>query len=267
MQSLSQALHRNAASGEPIHSPVKAFNDNGVHFRRGQLSMIVAGPGSGKSYLIQAILHHGTGGKDALKNSCLYFSADTGPDVIYKRAACLATGYKASAVEDMMANGNTQSIEQAIQQTESHITWNFTANPSEQYVLDELTAYEGVYGHFPEVIVMDNLKDLYIEGMEADEFRSLEEACVFLKNLAKLTGSAVIALHHAGGAFEDGTAIIPLSGARGKVSKTPAVILTLSRTGEDMKASVVKNRNGKADQSGKLWHPIRADLERGLFNG
>lgn len=265
MQSLSQALRRNAASGEPIHSPVKAFNDNGVHMRKGQLSMIVAGPGSGKSYLIQAILHNGDRGK--AKNSCLYFSADTGPDVIYKRAACLATGYTATAVEDMMANGNTESIETAIQQTESHITWNFTPNPSEQYVIDELKAYEGTYGHFPEVIVMDNLKDLYIEGMEADEFRSLEEACVFLKNLAKLTGSAVIALHHAGGAFEDGTATIPLSGARGKVSKTPAVILTIARQGEDMRVSVVKNRNGKADQSGKLWYPIRANLERGLFEG
>lgn len=246
-------------------SPVQAFNENGVHFRKGQLSMIVAGPGSGKSYLIQAILHHGDRGRAV--NSCLYFSADTGPDVIYKRAACLATGYTSSAVEDMMANHNTESIDQAIHQTESHITWNFTPNPSEQYVIDELKAYEGTYGHFPEVIVMDNLKDLYIEGMEADEFRSLEEACIFLKNLAKLTGSAVLALHHAGGAFEDGTAIIPLSGVRGKVSKTPAVILTLARSGSDMKASVVKNRNGRADQSGKWWLPIHADLERGKFEG
>lgn len=267
MQSLSQALHRNAASGEPIHSPVKAFNENGVHMRKGQLTMIVAGPGSGKSFLIQAILHHGTGGKNPVKNDCLYFSADTGPDVIYKRAAAIATGYTQDDVEQMMNNGNTESIEQAIRQTESHITWNFTPNPSEQYILDELKAYEGTYGRFPDVIVMDNLKDLYVEGMEADEFRSLEEACVFLKNLAKHTGSAVIALHHAGGAFEDGTAIIPLSGARGKVSKTPALILTIARTDQDMKVSVVKNRSGKADQSGKLWYPLRADLARGTFNG
>jgi len=263
VQSLSQALQRNAASGEPIHTPVKAFKQNGVHFRKGQLGLVVAGPGSGKSYLLQAILTFGDGKN---KNSTLYFSADTGPDVIYKRAAAIATGDTLDSIENMMENGNTESIELKIKQTGGHITWNFTPGPSEQYVIEELMAYEGTYGCFPEVIVMDNLKDLYIDGVE-DEFRALEEACVFLKNLAKYTGSAVIALHHAGGAFEDGQALIPLSGVRGKVSKTPAIILTICRTDKDMKVSVVKNRNGKADQSGKLWHPLRADLSRGRFEG
>lgn len=264
MQSLGQALRRSASSGEPIHTPVQAFQREGVHFRRGQLSLVAAGPGSGKSALIQAILHHGNGAGGV--NTALYFSADTGPDVIYKRAAALATGNTQDSIEDMMDNGNTESIEQAIRQTEAHITWNFSASPSESYVIEELKAYEGTYGCFPEVIVMDNLKDLYVEGVE-DEFRALEEGCGFLKNLAKYTGSAVIALHHAGGAYEDGTSTIPLSGVRGKVSKTPAVILTIARAGEDMRVSVVKNRNGFADASGKWWHPIKADLARMAFNG
>ena len=94
-----------------------------------------------------------------------------------------------------------------------------------------------------------------------DEFRGLGEASFFLLNIARDTGAAVIALHHVGGEHEGGGAPIPLSGLRGKVSKLPALILTLHRA-DGMRVSVVKNRSGKSDPSGNYGVSLRADLAR-----
>lgn len=263
MQSLTQARQKNTSAGEPIYCPVRGLNEKGTFFRRGQLTMIVAGPGSGKTALFHAILHHGNG--NGLTNSAMFFSADSGPDVIWQRAASLSTGYTGEEVNQMLATGNHESLDQAVRTKSSHIKFDFTSSPSMEHILTEVGAYADIYGAYPEVIVMDNLKDLYV-GLE-DEFRSLEEGCMFLKDLARQTNAAVITLHHAGGAFEDGTVAIPMSGARGKVSKTPAVMVTISRIGEEMRLATVKNRTGKADATGKSYVPVRSDLGRMRFEG
>lgn len=240
------------------------MNRQEVFIRRGQLTLVAAGPGGGKTALVHTILHHGDG-KGGV-NRTLFFSFDSGPDVLWKRSAALSTGYTQSDIDQMQARGEAGSLEAAIKQHEPHIEWDFSGNPDEAHVLNELDAYAERYGAYPEVIVVDNLKDLQMAGVE-DEFRSLEEGCVWLKDLARDTGAAVIALHHVGGNFEDGGQPIPMSGVRGKVSKTPAVILTIHRSGEYMNVSPVKNRNGKADASGRWSIPIKADLSRMSFFG
>lgn len=244
--------------------PVEGMNRQEVFIRRGQLTLVAAGPGGGKTALVHTILHHGDG-KGGV-NNVLFFSFDSGPDVLWKRSAALSTGYSQSDIDQMQARGEAASLEAAIKQHESHMQWDFAGNPDEAHVLNELDAYAERYGAYPEVIVVDNLKDLQMAGVE-DEFRALEEGSVWLKDLARDTGAAVIALHHVGGAFEDGGQPIPMSGVRGKVSKTPAVILTIHRNGEYMNVSPVKNRNGKADASGRWFIPIKADLGRMQFLG
>ena len=74
-------------------------------------------------------------------------------------------------------------------------------------------------------------------------------------------------MHHVVGSAEDGISPIPLSGLRGKVSKTPAVVWTLYRTPSHLNISPVKNRNGKADASGAWSLPILADLGRMQYAG
>jgi hypothetical protein len=115
------------------------------------------------------------------------------------------------------------------------------------------------------VIVVDNFKNLFAGG--GGEFEALEGNCEFLHELAKETGAAVIALHHVTGENEDGTKPIPMSGLRGKISKTPAVIWTLHRTPSHLNISPVKNRNGKANASGAWTLPILADLGRMQYAG
>ena len=239
--------------------------NEGVEIRKGQVTMFAAPPGAGKSALVHALLHHGAGRQK--KNTTLYFSADSGSEVMYERAGALSARLDMTTIRQMIEAGNTGQVDAAITARESHITWDFTSSPSQEHVLMALEAYLELHGEFPEVIVMDNLKDL-ADDQDADEFRALEDAVMFLKDLARDTGAAVLTLHHVGGAFEDSTQAIPLSGLRGKVSKTPALIFTMHRPSDDeLRVSVVKNRSGKADASGRFWVPVGINLSRMEFRG
>lgn len=264
MLTLGQARRKNAHSGEPIYCPIEGLNRAGAYIRRGQLTIVAAGPGGGKTALVHSILHAGDGKGNV--NPTLFFSADSGPDVLWKRSAALSMGYAQADIDQMLHRGETEAIEAKIRTSEAHIMWDFTGSPSAEHIVNEIDAYAERMGAYPTVIVMDNLKDCYVGGFE-DEFRALEEACVWLKDLARDTGAAVIALHHVGGIFEDGLQPVPMSGLRGKVSKTPATILTIHRNGEYMNISPVKNRTGKADATGRWYMPVRADLSTMRFAG
>lgn len=216
--------------------------------------------------MIHSIVHHGDRGER--KNSVMFFSADSGPDVIWKRSASLATGYTQDDVDRMVDEGNTESIEMKMARTGSHITWDFSPSPSLDHIELQLAAYVELHDAYPEVIIFDNLKNL-ADAEDGDEFRALEDACMFGQQLAYATNAAVIALHHVGGEHENGNSVVPLNGVRGKVSKTPAVIWTIYSPDnrETLRISPVKNRNGRADASG-MWNiPIKADLSRMDFRG
>lgn len=265
MQDLLQARRKNLTLGEAIPLPLKGLIEHGVQIRRGQLTMVSAGPGSGKSALIQAVLHHG-GGKGH-RPSVLYFSADSGPEVMFERSAALSTGLDMDTIREMADKGNLSHVEAEIRAKHGHIQYDFTSSPTQEHVLQELEAYLELHGEWPDVIVMDNLKDL-ADDQDADEFRALGDASVFLKDLARVTGSATVALHHVGGPYENGDEPIPLGGLRGKISKDAALIITLYRPDNStMRVSVVKNRGGRTDPTGRFWVPLEVNLSKMEFRG
>lgn len=246
------------------------MNESKTYFRKGQLALVAAGPGSGKSAVVQFILQKGNGlipsREDRQVNRTFYFSADSDQTTMWKRSAAIATGRTQDQIDDALFAGQIEVYEEAVTRSAGHMRFDYNSSPSDEYILDSIDAYASVYGSFPEVIVCDNLKNLSIDGAEG-EFQALEEACGFLHDLARDTNAAVIALHHVTGELEDGTRPIPLSGLRGKVSKTPEVVLTLHRRENNMFVSPVKNRNGIADASGQWILPVNADLSRMIFTG
>lgn len=270
MQTLNQARRKNAAAGEPLHNPLGVMNESKTFIRKGQLTLISAGPGSGKSALIQHILQMGNGlpyGDPARQtNRVFYFSADSDQTTMWKRSAAIATGYTQDVLDYMIQNDNIATPELAVSEHASHMRWDYTSSPTDEYVLLSIEAYASVFASYPEVIVVDNIKNLSIDGAEG-EFQALEEACVFLHDLAKDTNAAVVGLHHVTGEFEDGRKPIPMSGIRGKVTKTPEVVLTIHRRDNEMFISPVKNRNGVADASGEWFLPVQVDLSRMAFSG
>lgn len=267
MLRLSQARRKDSNAGEPIQNPFSIIHSTASHIRRGQLSLIAGGPGTGKSAVIQNIIQRGNGLVEGARrvNTCLYFSADSDANTMFKRAVAIETGWEQSEVERLLEEGRMHELDPIVDMAAGHMEWNFRSSPDDSDMHSQVEGYATKYGAYPEVIVVDNLKNLFAGG--GGEFEALEGNCEFLHELAKETGAAVIALHHVTGENEDGLKPIPLSGLRGKVSKTPAVVWTLYRTPTHLNISPVKNRNGKAQASGAWTLPIMADLGRMQYAG
>lgn len=258
MPSLVQARRKIKDAGQPIHQSITKLKEYGAEIHRGQLSMIVAGAGAGKSLLAQAMLTFGDGRGN--KNTTLYFCSDTTPDIMFRRAASMVTGYAQKEIDRMVEAGASTAIEQKVLKEASHIEWEFKTHITPTYVLERLGAYVEMHDAYPEVIVVDILRDLS-DSEDADEFRALEDTTRFLRDLAAETGAAVLALHHTNGPYEDGSIPAPLSSVRGRVSKTASLIYTIHRPEpNELRISPVKNRNGRADSSGKLFAAIKVDF-------
>lgn len=251
----SSTQRRFVTSVEPVESvPVKCIQVEAAD------SIYLCGEGfvqTHNSALVQNIVQRGN--DEGHRLPTLYFSADSDATTMFTRSAAMATGYEMGEVERLMEEGGQEMLEERVRQASAHVQYSFQSTLDYDAIEDELQAYALVHGSWPQVIVADNLMNID-SGFE-DEFRGLGEASFFLLNIARDTGAAVIALHHVGGEHEGGGAPIPLSGLRGKVSKLPALILTLHRA-DGMRVSVVKNRSGKADPSGNYGVSLRADLAR-----
>ncbi len=141
----------------------------------------------------------------------------------------------------------------------------FPSNPDATEVAYRLHAYREAFGEFPEMLVLDNLQNI---GVGEDEFGGQVALLRELQAVAMQTGTTVLVLHHATGIHDDGDAPLPQSGIRGKLSKFPALILTLHRDGwQRLGVSVVKNRFGPADPAGigvKFY--LTADMERATIS-
>lgn len=264
----TQARARNSHSGEPILSPFSNMNRAEAYLRKDGVILVAGGPGTGKTALVQNIVQRGDGKGNV--NSVLYFSADSSPWDLYSRAAAIATGRELKDIEHEIKEQGPERLDAIVNEATKHMWLDFQNNPDDEHMADTLEAYAEIHGAYPEIVVMDNLKDCAVSDTD-DEWRALEDGMMFLKSIAKNTRACVIALHHVSGMYEDGYSQIPLSGLRGKVGKTPAMVLTLHREVNGQRSllnvSVVKQRSGEADASGRKYHSLVMDLARMSFIG
>lgn len=261
MLQLGQAKKAHAAGGRPIYSPFSVLNDNRTFIRQGQLTMVAAAPGTGKSALVQAWLQRGD--DEGRKNSVFYMSSDTDPVTMWTRAACIVTGYESHEVERMVSEGNDMGLVAEVRKAAGHMEFSFNTSPTDDDIMREIEAYAVKWGAYPEVIVQDNLSNLY--AGDGGEFEAMQGNCDFLHGLARQTNAAVVTLHHVTGDYEDGDKAIPLGGLRGKLSKTPETIFTLFRRGQQLMTCPVKMRNGSASAQAQIQLPIVVELGRMAF--
>ncbi|MEU7189101.1 AAA family ATPase [Streptomyces sp. NPDC045369] len=258
---LTQALHSRGDAGEPIPTVFKKLAELGIVIRQGQLHLIAAGPGTGKSaFALNLALGSGV--------PTFYFSADSDAFTQYVRTAARITGWTTGDVERAIHQERTEIIDAAVNQ-KAAIRWDFAASPDLDRIEQELAAYALIYG-FPALVIIDNITNVDAPEM-GEGHAALDELCGFFHELARKTESAVILLHHVTGPYNDGTNPIPLSGIKGQVGRVPEVILTLHRGGTefegyDLRVSNVKNRGGKADASGFTFARLNWQPERMLIS-
>ncbi|MFD0384473.1 hypothetical protein ACFQ2B_26210 [Streptomyces stramineus] len=109
-------------------------------------------------------------------------------------------------------------------------------------------------------MVIDNITNVDTGGSgTAEEFTfGLEGLCDYLSEMARETRAHVMAMHHVIGDYSDGLKPVPQSGIKGKISRVPALILTVHKEidgmgGRVLHISPVKNREGFEDSSGETY--------------
>lgn len=254
MFSLLQSKRIRGSAGEPLPTVFKALEEKGTRFTRGQLALISAGAGTGKSAVILT---------QALKSRVptLYFSADSDAFTQLTRSIAITSGCTVENAAKALLSDKLGDLAESL--SGIPIRFNYDASPSLDTIETSVEAYEEVYGQYPALIIVDNITNVRIGGDgDDDPFSGLEGLMDYLHTMARGTGACVVGLHHVTGPYNDADKPIPLSGVKGQISRVPELILTIHKQSMEgapdiLKISTVKNRGGKADPSGNTF----AELE------
>lgn len=252
MISLATALSQVSEAGEPLPPIWEEFVQNQVDFRQGQLVVVAAGPGGGKSvFAVNLVVRTG--------EPALYVSADTDHFTTGLRVGALLSGDPLPRVEQAMKAGQGERYERLIGRLE-HVRWAFESSPTIDDIKDDVQAFGLMYGCYPKLVVIDNLMNIY---SDEEDNTGLRHSIESLNILARESGACVVVLHHTTGEYESGDVPPSLGALMGKVGKMPSLVLTMFRgRGGDLGICVVKNRFGPADPRGYMRIYMKADLER-----
>ncbi len=249
METLVQAARRRD-EGRVLEQPIKELEKQGVLFHEGTVNIIAASPGCGKStvalgFMLQAEL------------KSLYACLDTPRRLTVCRAAQAITGQYQAVVEDQLEDPDSSVYEALAKAT--HLSIFFRSGVGSKDLALMLGAYVEMHGAFPQVWVIDNLKNVAYEGDERGvaEQKLMEE----LDIIAKRTNICIIVLTHVLGAYNDGITPIPLSGVMNQNTKEAHVVLTLTRDRDgNLLFAVAKNRTAMNDPSGNTRYPLAVNF-------
>ena len=246
MLDLSRAWGGVLTKATPLPDVWAALKAKEIKFRRGQVCMVAAAPNAGKSMfaLIYAI---------KAQVPTLFFSADTDTTTVMMRAAAHTSGHSQVTVEANLAT-NTHYYDTHFEKF-GPIKWVFDSSPSIDDLELEIRAYVELYGHAPELIVIDNLMNVTAET--DNEWAGLRAIMMELHDMARKTEACVLVLHHVSEQSEYGSPTKPphRRAIHGKVSQLPALILTLGYDPAEatLRVAAVKNRFGPHTADASDW--------------
>lgn len=234
-----------------------------ITLRRGQTSVIGAAPGVAKTAFTLNIIAK-------TDTPTLYLSPDSDIMTIAPR---LVSILHKRTLSNVLRAFDDNGAEKAQYMEElgvlSHVEFSFMSAPTFGDIKDEIKRYEWKYGVFPELIILDNIRNVYnSEGSDGVEHTRHGATVDFFKNgIAPMTGAHCMLLHHVMGPFEDGNTPPPLSALLGKLGKEPRVVLNLFRETESQLGAVVaKNSNGRAYPDASKWETLSWDGAKQLID-
>jgi replicative DNA helicase len=257
---ITHAKRKAKDAGIPIPTVWQSLADATAHFRRSQVAMVAAAPGVGKSaFTLNLAIRSGARG--------IYMSADSDEVTQAMRAAAILTGDTMQEIETAYREDKAEKYDQALREF-TRVWFDFDAAPSLTQIEEEVLAYAYMYGEWPEILVLDNLANVFDEG-NGEGFAGLEHTMSFLADLARKTEAAVVVLHHVVGDAESGDQPLKLKDIRGKITKLQTLVLGLAYTdsfivngGRALGVYVLKNRSGKASAAGDVFVELEANLDR-----
>jgi len=255
MLSLSQAAAKSASDHAILPDLFQVLQDEGIRFRRGQLTMIAGAPNAGKSLLALHFAVH-------MKVPTLYISADTDAYTTAIRAAAMVSGHKVASVEEAFATETGVEFYQDELESISHLRFDFAPSPTLDEIDLSIQAYAEAYGEYPHLLIVDNAMN--VVSMHENEWSGLREIAKAMHHMARETEAAVFLLHHT--SEGEGQPDMPPSrkSIQGKISQLPEMIITvalLPDTGE-FRVAAVKNRFARNSASGRQYVSLWADASR-----
>ena len=241
-----QSLYIKGSAGDPLPPVFEALEQKGTRLLRGQLALVCAGPGTGKSAFVLTY---------ALKAEVptLYFSADSDAFTQLSRMVAIQTGWSLDKASRMVRENNLHEVAADL---DLPIRFNYNASPTLDQIELSMESYGELYEDYPALVIVDNITNVRAGGAnDEDPFAGLESLMEYLHDMARRTGACTVGLHHVRGDYNDADKPIPLSGVKGQIGRVPELILTMHRVqqqfGADaLRVSTVKNRAGRADPSG-----------------
>jgi hypothetical protein len=228
----------------------RRLEEQGIRFRAGQLSMIAAAPGAGKSVFAQWLAIHA-------RVPAIYFSADSDQQTMTLRAASMLSGDEQSAVEQALDTPSGTAYYESELEALDFLRFAWDPSPSAADIEDEINAFAVMYGEYPQLIAVDNLLNMQ-QG--AGEWESLLEFLLNCKTWAATTNAHVMVLHHVGGSWTDNPNPPPRSGIHGKVDQLPELILTIGRNVDMWQVAIVKSRNSRAKPDASMAVSYHVDF-------
>lgn len=255
MLTLSQSTNKTKRNVQILPDLFPTLANDGVRFRRGQVTMIVGQPNSGKSLLA---LYY------ALKAGVptLYISADTDSYTTAIRAAAAITGHTISTVEEAFNSGNGYEFYQEEIASVNNVQFSFDPSPSLDDIDLSVKAYGEAFGEYPHLIIIDNLMN--VAAMHNDEWTGMRDIAKAMHHLSRQTDSSVFLLHHTSEAEGRPDTPSPRKAIQGKVSQLPEMILSVAidHNSGEFRVACVKNRFAKHDPSGLTYTTLYADAAR-----
>jgi hypothetical protein len=235
--------------------PWDAFDQLEIYPRQGQLVLIAAGPGIGKSAMTLTMV------LKALVPSLMY-SADSDAFTQLSRSIASLNDMKVSTAAEMILEDRiTDEIKDELRKIPLIIDYDSAPTPDD--IEEILMAYYELCNEFPVLVVVDNITNVVTDSSDSgDPFSGLEGLMDYLHSMARTTGACVVGLHHVTGEYNNGDKPIPLNGVKGQITRVPEMVLTLHKKPIEngrwvLCVSPVKNRGGRADPTGQTY----AELE------
>lgn len=252
MRTLTQHLYRGGGSTKLLPDIHPLLTDATVRVRRGQMVMLTAPSGGGKSLLALWYVIKRRPGK------VLYFSLDTSLSDMSNRAAGMMAGLPVADIEDALENGADEWVNDIISELNEDIRWCVNARDIRD-VDEELEAYREVFGEDPDLVVIDVLLNLDA----SEEWQGMMRSVAELHALAHERDVTVFVLHHNSDKRADQSLPAPKSDALMKVSQYPELILSLALdpSTDVMRVAAVKNRSGKGYPDASTYVTLPIDLE------
>lgn len=237
------------AAGEPLPAAWPILEQKRALIRRGGISMFAGPPGSMKTVTLINI---------AMKTDVptLYFSSDSDDHTVASRVLAYQTGNPSEVTEQWLKNN--QEWASGVLKAADHVKWCFNPAPTFEDLYMELDAFAEIHGQYPHMTVIDILMDIDDGSGTVDQnyWATMAE----LKVLARETQTALVIAHHTTESVK-GEPCQPRSAIMGKANQLPILIVTLDGDAQNgrLHMSVVKNRYGKGDATGKTYFSLEVD--------